>query len=138
MCKAIAMAESGFNPKACRFEPGWAYFFKPEEFAKTLLQTLETEKVQQATSYGAMQIMGAVARELGFKGYLSELSANPRTAIFYSIKKLQQIASKYEDPEWVISAYNCGTPKKSASGFTNQTYVDRVKNNLQRFYQKEK
>jgi soluble lytic murein transglycosylase-like protein len=137
LCKAIAVVESGFNPLACRYEPHWKHFYRPEAFARLLSQSEATERVHQATSFGAMQIMGAVARELGFTGYLAQLAADPRLAVRYSIRHLQKFQSRYEAMEWAVSAYNCGTPKKLGGRFQNQGYVDKILRQLAVFNSKE-
>jgi hypothetical protein len=123
---AIATVESAQNTWPCRFEPGWKYFFEVEKWAKLLGQTFETEKMQQATSWGAMQIMGTVARELGFKGYIPMLCL-PDVGIRYGCLKLRNLLDKYSDLTDAIASYNAGSPRKNADGtYVNQIYVDKV------------
>jgi soluble lytic murein transglycosylase-like protein len=65
---AVIEQESGWNPWAVRYEPG---FYRRYVQAMTLS---DTEETMRSTSFGLMQCMGQVARELGFKGkYLTEL-----------------------------------------------------------------
>ena len=65
---AIAEQESGWDPWAIRYEPGFFDRYVPKNLSAT-------EAHARAFSWGVMQVMGQVARENGFTGkYLSELS----------------------------------------------------------------
>lgn len=65
---AVIEQESNWNPWAIRFEPA----FYERYIAGKVTNT--TEAHAQSTSWGLCQVMGATARESGFKGtYLSEL-----------------------------------------------------------------
>lgn len=125
----IAYAESSFRPLACRYESSWPdrWLVKPIVHAKTLGQTVETEIIHQKCSWGMMQVMGAVARELGFNGYLTQL-CEPAMGIHWGTKKLQQVLVKY--PESItdaISAYNAGHPRRQPDGkYLNEGYIRRV------------
>lgn len=126
LAKAIASVESSFNPNAVRFEPAWNLFVYPITYANTYKISLDQEKKWQATSWGLMQVMGAVARELGFDGPLPDL-LKPENAIFFGCKKLGQLHRKYNNLNDIIAAYNAGHPKLKVDGFyVNQIYVDRV------------
>lgn len=118
------MTESSGNPWAVRFEPNWKYFYKIEQVpVKT---SFETERNLQSCSWGLCQIMGSVARELG---YLEELPKLCREDIniIYGTKKLKSLMNKYDKPNDIIAAYNAGIPKFMSNGkYFNQTYVDRV------------
>ncbi len=123
---AIICVETNHNQWACRYEPKWRYFFEVDEWALKLGQSPETEHIQQATSWGLMQVMGTVARELGFMGYLSQLSVAEIGARM-GCMKLQQLFKKYVEVEDVIAAYNAGSARRSATGkYLNQEYVDKV------------
>ena len=123
---AISMVESGGNPYAMRFEPKWAYAFKEKEYAKPLGSSEETEKNAQMTSWGLMQVMGTVAREHGFKGWLTEL-CRPELGILYGCKHLRLKLDKYKNTWEAVAAYNAGSPRLTPDGkFENQYYVDRV------------
>lgn len=123
---AIAKVESSWNPWAVRFEPKWSYFEWPEKFAKILGITLETEKQLQSCSWGLLQIMGGVARELGFQGPLQML-CGPRIGAQYACMKLKALKKRYAVLEDQISAYNAGTPRMHSDGtYENQAYVDAV------------
>lgn len=123
---AFIQIESGGKNWACRYEPYWKYFKDVPIWAKALSQTEDTEKTQQATSFGPMQVMGTVARELGFKGYLTQLSIT-EVGIRCGCLKLQQLFKKYDKQDDVISSYNQGNNRKSVSGkYMNQSYVDKI------------
>ncbi len=124
---AFIQVESAARTWACRFEPHWPYFKDVSKWASALGQTEETEKMQQATSWGPMQVMGAVARELGFKGFLSQLSIT-EVGIRCGCMKLQALFKKYDNQDDVIAAYNQGDNRKGDNGrYKNQTYVDKIK-----------
>lgn len=123
---AIIQVESNGNKWACRFEPGWKYHKDTIKWAKALLQSEETEKNQQSTSWGLMQVMGTVAREMGFTGHLPQLCLEP-VGIRCGCLKLQSLFKKYESQDDVISAYNQGNARKDETGrYINQGYVDKV------------
>lgn len=123
---AIIQNESRGLTKSARLEPGWPYYFKPKEISFSLGITEETEKSLQRHSWGLCQVMGAVARELGFRGFLPDL-CDPGLGILFGCKKLQQLVAKYPNQDDVISAYNRGTPGKTFDGtYYNQIYVNNV------------
>lgn len=129
---AIAQTESSLCPHATRFEPGWKYFYKIEAFASYNHITPDTERVQQAHSWGLMQIMGSVARELKYSEPLVKL-CDPYAGAEMGCKKLKQLSSKYEDETAVIAAYNAGTPRKLPGGkWENQDYVSKVTERLRK------
>jgi len=130
---ACIMVESGGETFSARFEPAFKYLFEPVKFAGMLHQSVETETTQQKTSWGLMHVMGAVARELGFEGYLPELTA-PDSGIKYGCLKMQQLSRKYPDIYDTIAAYNAGSVRKDpATGlYTNQKHVDRFQTWLSR------
>jgi soluble lytic murein transglycosylase-like protein len=126
LVEAIVMTESAGLPMKVRYEPTWKYLYKVDEFAKSLTITPDTEKVLQSCSWGLMQIMGSVAREVGFvkdMPVLCEVEVN----LFYGCKKLKSFINKYPIQTDAIASYNAGFPKVMANGkYFNQTYVDKV------------
>ena len=82
---ALCEVESSWIPWAVRHEPGYRWLWgltyddypiEPRWLAKEVQlrgYTAGTERIFQRTSWGLMQIMGAVARERGFRGWLTEL-----------------------------------------------------------------
>lgn len=126
LVRAIIDTESSWNPKAIRFEPNWKYLWFAREFSEKLQVPYDEEVRLQSSSLGLMQIMGGVARELGFTGNLNDLF-DPAVNLQYGIKKLQKLLKKYPDEMDAISSYNQGHPAKSAGGmYLNQRYVDKV------------
>ena len=127
---AIIDTESNWCVWACRYEPGWRWFLNPKQWSKRLHQTTKTEWMQQATSYGLCQVMGTVARELGFKSFLAEL-CDPEINLIYGAKKLKTLCNKYYLMDDVIAAYNAGKPRKKINDkYRNQGYVDKVNKNF--------
>lgn len=127
LVKAIVEQESGGNPWAVRFEPNFLHYYvetTPTRFGPV---SLETERMHRATSFGLCQVLGQVARELGFQGvFLTEL-CNPEVGIEYGCKKLAQLQKRYGVLEDVISGYNAGSPRKDSDGkYSNQAYVASV------------
>lgn len=123
---AVMMQESGGNQYATRYEPRWKYWADPERYALNLGSTVETERMGQATSFGYMQIMGAVARELNFTGWFGMLYL-PSYNVNLGTAKLAKLLHQYRDPFEVLAAYNAGKPRRDSKGnFLNQGYVDSV------------
>ena len=123
---AIAQQESGGRAWVCRYEPAWATFLTPDVFAKSIGISLDTEKIQQATSWGLFQVMGTVLRELGFMDSLAK-SCKPHLNADYGALKLSKLLKKYADQRDAIAAYNAGSPRRGSSGlYVNQKYVDDV------------
>lgn len=123
---AMVMVESSGSRWATRYEPGWKYFLFPRDYASRIGITEETEKIQQATSWGCLQIMGSVARECGWQGPLVMLT-DLDLGLEYGCRKLKALMHKYEFESDYIAAYNAGSPRKTKGGmYVNQTHVDRV------------
>lgn len=126
---AIITHESKGDQWASRFEPMWPerWMWYPREMAEKANISLDTERTLQKTSFGLMQVMGAVAREFGHKGNLMML-IQPEISITYGCKKLHWLMERYHGETDVISAYNQGKPMKTPGGlYGNQkTYVDPV------------
>lgn len=127
---AIVQAESGGDPWAIRYEPG---FFQRYIAGKPVLARApcseQTEATMQATSWGLMQVMGATARERGFRGvFLSEM-CDPRIGLDWGCCHLDHLTKKHlKVGGWaaVVAAYNAGSPKKENGQFVNQAYVDKI------------
>lgn len=109
---AITMQESGGNPNVSA---------RPEPRLGT-------------ASYGPMQILGTTARGMGFEGSMEEL-ASPTTNVplgmeYLSSRRMEGIKrglSGKELTDWMVAAYNAGTPRKADTGqFMNQGYLDSV------------
>lgn len=124
---AIAAAESNFDEFAVRHEPGWRWFLDIEGYAARNRISQDTERMLQACSFGLLQVMGTVAREVGFKDNLLMLT-RPEIAIKYGCFKIQELMKRFSKTEDLVSAYNMGTPKKMPDGVTyiNNHYVQKV------------
>ena len=125
---AICMKESSGNSFATRFEPQYKWVYKVNELTASVGCTANTMMVMQMTSWGLMQVMGAVAYELQFpaKQYCSQLVL-PHVGILYGCKYLSKLWSKYKTIDEVVSCYNAGHISKNNEGkFNNQSYVDSV------------
>jgi hypothetical protein len=125
---AIVLVESGGNPYAIRFEQGFYDRYIKGKPVKTYGPcSKDTEMIARATSWGAMQVMGQVARELGYdKTYLSQLCG--QDGIDIGVKYLRQLALRFSfDWKKVISAYNAGPGGVG----TNPEYVSKVVEKIQ-------
>lgn len=156
--KAIIKTESGDNEFAVRFEPLYRYVVdchtnKPfrvltqSEIASCSAPvgftshagSASTEWVGQRTSWGPMQIMGAVARELGYKGFFPGLCGE--LGVEYGVAHFVRLFKRFYNDHGmpgVIAAYNAGSPRyQKGKGFANQEYVDKVIGYIPAKYQHE-
>lgn len=98
---AIIWQESSGDPEAVRAEPGFVWFFSPERGPlrdprlttehnrdKALTILGEEEFNFQTCSHGMMQVMGSVAREMGFIGPKQDLYL-PEINVEYGCKYLK-------------------------------------------------
>ena len=123
---AVIEKESAFNNMTYRYEELWRYHKNIEFFATKTRVSYNSEKHLQATSWGLMQVMGTVARELGFEGHFTELS-DPGVGIEFGCRKLKQLLKKYSTQDDAISSYNAGSPRRLPDGtYSNQEYVSKV------------
>lgn len=119
---AICQVESSLNPAATRHEPHYRWLVGDNEAMSP------SERHDQMTSWGLMQVMGAVARELGHQGPFEDL-LHPPTGLFYGCLHLRRFRAKYDLWPDVIAAYNAGSPRRVAGQigpYVNQSYVDKV------------
>ena len=147
---AIIEQESGGNLWAWNPEPRYRYLWDvkrnrpfrtltegerasespPHDFP-ALAGDRDQEWWGQQASWGLMQVMGAVAREHGFRGaYLTEL-CDPELNLEYGCRHLTALRGRFHQAHgWagVIAAYNAGSPRRISEGgpFENQKYVDQV------------
>lgn len=122
----IVLQESNGDNYAIRHEPAFKYRFKVSQSSKKNGITFSTESMLQGCSIGLMQVMGCVARELGFTENLLRLT-DPVTGIKIGCQKLAQLSKKYKKQDEIIASYNAGSPSFNSEGyFINQKYVDEV------------
>lgn len=129
---AVIAVESLGNPYAIRYEKGFRHTYNVPYFAKMVGCTTDSMWVMQKTSWGLMQVMGAVAYEEGLADMNGDerwpsAMLNPKVGIEMGCRHLKR---KFEafGPEVarVYAAYNAGTPRLNDSGkFVNQVSVDR-------------
>ncbi len=123
---AIVMVESSGQTCATRYEPKYKYTHDTFVFADNINVTQMTEEMHQKTSWGLMQVMGGLARELGHHGHLTEL-CDPVIGLNYGTKHIKNLQEQYYTKEDVVSAYNQGSPRKTKGGlYKNERYVDKV------------
>lgn len=122
LVEAHILQESSGIPTATRFEP--AFY---ERYVLPVNLKDQVEARGRSTSFGLMQIMGQVARELGYQGAWSGLM-DIDTNLEYGCKKLAKCYIKYgkKDIKEGIAAYNSGTPRYRDGVLVNQHYVNKV------------
>lgn len=149
MVYAIVQVESAHELYAWRVEPAYRYLVdvktrKPfriltrderaSERAPTdfpyfpHISSRDTEWWGQQCSWGPMQVMGAVAREYGFTGYLPALCGEQ--GVMYGCMHLKRLWDRWGDEfgkSGAIAAYNAGSPRKYDGVYQNQGYVDKVR-----------
>jgi hypothetical protein len=115
--------ESALNPYAMRYEPNFRYLFPPDDKPPRFT----TEWFAQKTSWGILQIMGAVARErmfdARFLAELCDLKVNLRLASEY----LAELRGR-SDGTWngALASYNGGLRGNRKAPYRNQGYVEKV------------
>lgn len=146
MVEAVVMQESGGNPWAWNPEPRYKWFWDvrrkapfravtasevaaklpPADF-RSLAGDPDQEWWGQQASFGVMQTMGAVARELGCTApYLTEL-CDPVLSLHYGCKLLaREFAWAGHDWQKTLSSYNGGRGAAVKSPRPNQSYADDV------------
>lgn len=113
---AVVGQESNGYPWSGRYEPG---FFAHSIAGKTRSDlgglwpvdiNETTERQWRATSWGLMQIMGQVARELGFPFQALSQLCDPVLGVHYGAAHLAHQYRRYGgDLKKALSAYNAGT-----------------------------
>ena len=123
---AIIWHESKGQIYATRFEPNYKWLYDVDKFVNHL-NSKETEIALQSCSFGLMQIMGAVVRELGYTGYLAKIY-RPDINIYYGCMYLDKLRKKWPDMKDHVAAYNGGHPAKINGKLRSdlQSYVDSV------------
>jgi hypothetical protein len=147
---ALAKVESAGDIYAWRAEPAYRYLVDvstgkpfhrltaienaseaaPRDFAHFPHSSRDTEWWGQQCSWGPLQVMGAVAREYGFRGPFPQLC----TASFgaqYGAQHLHNLRRRFlalHGWEGVAAAYNAGSPRRQLDGqWGNQAYVGKVR-----------
>lgn len=126
LLRAVIQVESGGNPWAIRYEPRYRWLYNDARPVRGV--SADTEREAQKTSWGLMQVMGAVARERGFdKPFLSEL-CDPSKGMEYGCKHLAAYYRRHGDWERAVVSYNAGSPRRREDGrWVNQAYLDKIR-----------
>lgn len=149
LISAIVMTESAGDLFAWKSEPKFRYLvdcttgkpfrpltkeeilseIAPGDFPCPSYSSRDTEWWGQQASWGPMQVMGALARELGFKQPFPAL-CTLAYGIDFGARYLAILRDRHlKEHGWrgVAAAYNAGSPRYASPGvFKNQEYVDRV------------
>jgi hypothetical protein len=125
---AVCEQESAFDPWAWNPEPKYRYLWDvmaqrpfrtltpaesaseipPADFHAFRGVPADAEWWGQQASWGLMQVMGAVARELGFNGrFLAEL-CDPPTGLEYGCRHLAGYLKRFKEPFPALEAFNGG------------------------------
>lgn len=143
---ALTAVESGGDVFASRFEPHYSYLwdvvadgpkrcddvYRPNDFEGVAgVTSMHTEFTQQRTSWGPLQVMGAVAREYGYRGSFAALCGElgVRFGCWHLIALKRRLAAKgLNGVDDLIAAYNAGWARRDADSgeYLNQRYVDKV------------
>ena len=127
---AVVMAESGGDTWAARFEPHVyeSGSMRQDPGDRPRASSIHTEYVHQATSWGLMQVMGFNVRAGGFlKGKWLHSLCDPAIGLEMGCRHLAGLTRRWDTWD-AVSAYNQGSPRKSADGsYQNQAYVNHVK-----------
>lgn len=125
--KAIVTQESQWNQYAIRYESSYQWLHQPESCAKKSGVSLATEIATQKMSWGLGQVMGALAREQGHTGMLSEL-VKPEVCLKHVCIRIDRLKKISADPADVFSMYNGGPSAihKNSGLYLNQRYVTSV------------
>ena len=120
LLEAQVLVESADDPLAFRFEP--AFYAR---YLKGKPQWVVWGPLA-ACSYGLLQILGAVAIELGFSGPPTDLF-HPNTNLFWGAKKLADLRDACDgNIHAAIAAYNGGLRANQTPPFRNQAYLQKV------------
>jgi hypothetical protein len=124
---AIIRVESGGNPQAMRYEPGYLRNHveqNPRRFGDV---SLDTERIGRSLSWGPMLLVGQIARERGFQGaYFTEL-CDWEVGVEWGCRHLAWLKDLHFDQygwDGVIRAYHVRTPALTEEG---RVYLEKVR-----------
>ena len=100
----------------------------PDDFPAWPGQPRDAEWWGQQASWGLMQVMGGVAREMGFAGDMHPaLCTDPAEGLRAGCAYLAVCMRRWGSVFRAVAAYNAGSPRLVPGGaFINQVYVDKV------------
>lgn len=146
LVRAVVLVESGGNPWRWRPEAHYRYLVDvrtgepfrrltaaenasetpPDDFAGVPGESRAAEWLGQQASWGLMQVMGAVAREYGYRDSFTRL-CDVSVGLQYGCKHLSRLRDRHHHAHgWagVLAAYNTGQPNDDAGA--GKVYVDKV------------
>lgn len=116
----LAWKESSYLWWAAKFEPGYPYLWDVKNNKPTRVEaetgalgicSPATELQFQRTSLGVCQVMGATAREFGFREALLTRLLDVKLGATYGAKYLASLLARHKgDESDAVSAYNAGAP----------------------------
>lgn len=127
LVEAIVRVESSGLAHAYRFEPAFFQRYLADDPA---YDGANPRRV--SASYGLMQVMYPVARELGYRGEPEGLFV-PIVALEYGCKKLRELLDwSGDNTDQALAAYNGGRRGNERPPYRNQIYVNKVNTVLAR------
>ena len=136
---ALVKTESNGNHLACRYEKNFKWTYCIEDFAKSLIASVDTVEMMQKTSWGLCQVMGTVFFELSGNLEPNEVYRWPtsmldkKISLEYGCRYWVSKKKFYSGPEEIYAAYNAGTVRYDLDcpeNLVNQAAVNRFKENL--------
>jgi soluble lytic murein transglycosylase-like protein len=129
---AIIKTESDFNPLAQRYEPAYPYLYSVKELAEIVGCSRDTMVDCQKTSYGLMQLMGALCYErFAFRGWPAQLF-NVKLNLNFGCRYVRSIIDRgYENPLDIYACYNAGSVRKVQGIYVNTTAVNNFRVNYE-------
>lgn len=106
----------GVLKKEARSKVPPAWFHAPPGASRT------TEWAGQQSSFGLMQVMGAVAREYGYAGPFLTGLCDPEVGVKYGVHHLVRLRSVVGDGDDLLACYNGGAGARGG----NRGYVAKV------------
>ena len=85
---AVVEQESGWNPWAMRYEPGFMNKYVAPMYVNNKISA--SEAYARGFSWGLMQVMGQVARENGFEGLFLSALCDPEQGLTMGCKVLKK------------------------------------------------
>ena len=144
---ALVMVESGGNTNAWNPEPQYRYFWNVRKNAPFRFLTVIESRSEippqdfpclagdpdqewwgQQASWGLMQVMGALARELGYSDpYLPGLCSDPARNLSLGCLHLGRLLKWANgNVDKALAAYNGGKGGNMTPPYRNQFYADKV------------
>ena len=121
LMEALVLTESSGRADAFRFEP--AFY---DRYLKGKAEWADQIPRRVSSSYGLMQIMYPVAKELGFNGEPEMLFVPSVNLTWGCLKFSQLLGWAAGDENRALCAYNGGKVGNVAAPFRNQSYADKV------------